>query len=313
VEDATHLLRPLAAQQPSPAAAHLLLCRVAYAQEIIDDAVKECEAAASISPSSSEVQLWLGRAYGREASSANPLLAFSLARKVRDAFERSVRLDPANLAAGNDLGEFYVTAPLIVGGGPGKARRLSASLRSLGSPAATAASHRVLALLAEKEKDQATAEAEFQQAASVNAPIAPNSAGPNPPSPAAASQASAAWIDLAAFYARHGQPDRAASAVRTGVSLDRARGANLVDAAGVLTDAGRDPDLAIHLLREYLSSTSRSDAAPAFKVRLQLGNLLSRSGDLASARQQYALALALAPTFPPARRAVETHPPRASR
>ena len=48
----------------------------------------------------------------------------------------------------------------------------------------------------------------------------------------------------------------------------------LVDAASILTTAHRSPELAERLLRDYLSSPSKSDGAPAFKVHVQLGDLL---------------------------------------
>ena len=282
VDEAAQQLQSLLQQQPSDASAHLLLCRVYYAQEMIDPALSACESAADEAPQRSDIQLWLGRTYGMKASAANPLSAFSIARKVHDAFERSVRLDPANVAAMSDLGEFYVAAPAIVGGGAAKARSLAARLAALHRPDAEAQSHRVLAMLAEKENDTATAEAEFRKATQGNSP--------------------AAWIDLGAFYARRHEPDQAVAAVKTGIALDKDRDASLVDAASVLVDADRDPDLAIRWLRDYLASKAKSDGAPAFRVHLKLGDLLTRQGDLVSARREYAAAVALAPDYAPARK-----------
>src|SRR5581483_9248755 len=45
-------------------------------------------------PGNSEYIDWLGRAYGRRAEIANPLTAVTFANKARQAFERSVQLDP---------------------------------------------------------------------------------------------------------------------------------------------------------------------------------------------------------------------------
>ena len=78
-----------------------------------------------------------------------PLAGFGLARKVRSSFELAVQLDPANLAALSDLGEYYVAAPSIVGGGDDKARALAARMM----PQSPAAAHRLLARLAESNKD----------------------------------------------------------------------------------------------------------------------------------------------------------------
>ncbi|MBI3210797.1 MAG: tetratricopeptide repeat protein, partial [Candidatus Solibacter usitatus] len=65
------------------------------------------EKALAKSPNSM-LHLWLGRAYGRRAESSSPLTAPIHASKARDHFEKSVRLDPANLAAQNDLFDYYL-------------------------------------------------------------------------------------------------------------------------------------------------------------------------------------------------------------
>jgi Flp pilus assembly protein TadD len=58
-------------------------------------------------------------------------------------------------------------------------------------------------------------------------------------------------------------------------------------------------------LREYLASPSKTDDAPAFKVHLQLGDILKKRGDTAGAQREYAAALALASNFAPAHKAVQ--------
>lgn len=282
VDEARASLQTLLASQPSNALAHQLLCRVYYAQEMEDAAIQECEQAASQDPSNSNTQMWLGRAYGMKASHANPLIAFGLARKVRYAFERAVQLDPNNVQAMNDLGEFYVDAPAIVGGGLDKARALAGRMQ----PHFASQSHRLLALIASEDKDPATAESEFKKAVL---------AGRTP----------SAYIDLGQFYQRQNQPDKALDALKAGVDADHRKDASLVDAASILTAMNRSPQTAEDLLREYLSSPARSDDAPAFKVHLQLGELLAQQGDTTSAHHEYAAAVALASNYAPARKSLQ--------
>lgn len=83
-------------------------------------AVEVLEQAVELAPKSSNAQLWLGRAWGRRAES-NKLMGFSWARKTRDALEKAVLLNPRNSDALDDLFEFYLEAPGIVGGGLEKA------------------------------------------------------------------------------------------------------------------------------------------------------------------------------------------------
>jgi tetratricopeptide (TPR) repeat protein len=285
VDEAEKSLRATLAKAPPPPDApyaHQLLCRVFYAQDQIDQAIPECEAAVAGAPNDSESLLWLGRAYGKKASKVNPLAAYALARKVRACFERAVQAQPNNVDAMGDLGEFYVAAPSIVGGGLDKARKLAESLE-VHSPAQA---HRLLAYIANSEKDTAQAEAEFKTAITF---------GRSPD----------AYVDLGEFYQHHGQLDQAVAAYQSGIDADRSHGPVLVEAATNLIAANRATDLAERALREYLSSRDQTDSAPVFKVHLQLGKLLSRRGDQAGAHREFAEAYALAPNFGPARDAVK--------
>jgi tetratricopeptide (TPR) repeat protein len=282
VDEAAASLYQLLAAQPGDATAHQLLCRADYAQEMADNAIRECELAVADDPSSSENQMWLGRAYGFKASHANPISALNLAIKVRVAFERAVQLDPENINAMSDLGEFYVAAPGLIGGGLDKAQALAARMQ----PQFPARAHRLLALIAEKKKDNVLAETEFANAVA---------AGKTPD----------AYIDLGHFYQRHNQPGKMLEALKSAVNADHRKGPALVDAASILTDAHRSPDLAENLLRTYLASPAKTDDAPAFKAHLQLGRLLATQGDSAGAQREYASALALASNYAPAKKAMQ--------
>ncbi|GGA56944.1 hypothetical protein GCM10011507_05340 [Edaphobacter acidisoli] len=282
VDQASTLLHQAISEQPGDAGAHALLCRVYYAQDMADSAVSECEKAANNAPNDSDTQMWLGRAYGLKASHANPVVAFSYARKVASSFQRAIQIDPDNVHAMNDLGEYYVDAPGIVGGGIDKAQNLASQMRTR----FPAQSHRLLALIAEKKGDLTTAESEFKAAAD-------------------AAKTPEAYVDLGHFYQRHHEPDKAVAPLQAAIDADRHRDAALVDAASILTAAHRSPDLAESVLREYLASSAKSDAAPAFKVHMQLGNLLASRGDTEGAHREYAAALALASHYAPARKALQ--------
>ena len=282
VDEAEKSLRATLRLNPNTPHAHQLLCRVFYAQDQADPAIPECEAAVAQDPNDSDNQLWLGRAYGLKAAHANPLSAFALARKVRASFERASQATPVNLEAAISLGQFYVAAPAIVGGGLDKARRLAATLQTQ----APAQAYHLLALVAESVKDPQTAEVEYKSAI-------------------AEFTSADAYMDLALFYQTHNRPDQALAAIRSGIAADRSHGPALVDAASILLEAHRAPDLAERALRDYLASPNQSDTAPTFKVHLQLGKLLAQHGDLAGARNEYAAALSLAPNFPPARDAMK--------
>jgi tetratricopeptide (TPR) repeat protein len=282
MDEAEAVLQQTLTAQPNDAVAHQLLCRVFYAQEMAEEAIKECEQAVADAPGDSNNHLWLGRAYGYKASHASPLIALTLAKKVHSSFERAVELDGNNINAMDDLGEYYVAAPTIVGGGLDKAETLAAKMM----PRFPSRSHRLLARIAEKRKDMATAEGEFKNAVAT---------GKTPE----------AYIDLGHFYRRQQQSDRILPTLQAGIDADRRKDAALVDAASILSAAHLSQPLSESLLRQYLASPARSDDAPAFKVHLQLGALLAQRGDLAGAHREYAAALGLASNYAPARKAMQ--------
>jgi tetratricopeptide (TPR) repeat protein len=118
------------------------------------------EKAAVLDPGDSMIRTWLGRAWGRRAETAFAFSAMTDAAKSREAFEKAVQLDPANAEAMNDLFDFYVEAPAIVGGGHDKARKLLPSLAKCDPDAVYFAEAR----LAEDQKQFDLAEAHLRQA-----------------------------------------------------------------------------------------------------------------------------------------------------
>jgi tetratricopeptide (TPR) repeat protein len=282
IDEAVARAQRLAAADPKDGRAYLLLCRSFYAEGHADEAIDACTKATQVMPNSSEVQNWLGRSYGMKAEHAGPIAGLSLALKVKAAFESAVALDPRNGDAMNDLGEFYIDAPSIIGGGLDKSTALANQVQAqLPQPA-----HRILAMTAEKRKDYGTAEREFREAVEVaNLPDA--------------------WDDLGAFYRRRGEYDKAVDVLKQGLAADRAKDASLVDAASLLNRMHREPELAEKALRDYLQSEVKSDAAPAIKVHVMLGQLLASEGDKSGAKIEFETALQMASGYAPAKQALQ--------
>jgi tetratricopeptide (TPR) repeat protein len=267
---------------PNDAASHNLLCRAYFSVNNWDRAIAACEKAIALDPNNSEYHLWLGRSYGEKADTVNFLSAAGLAKKVRSEFEKSVALDPKNWAARTDLAEFYLEAPGIVGGGQDKARAQADALDALNP----AKAHWVRARLAEKNKDNATAEKEYRAA------IEASQGGAN------------AWLNLAGFYRKTGRLDDMQDALRHAAAAPMDQPEVLVDAASTLLRANRDLPFATQLLRRYLASNT-VEQAPPFKVHYMLGNILEKQGDRQGAAQEYQIALAMAKDFGRAREALD--------
>lgn len=258
------------------------LCRAYYALGELDHALGPCEKAVALDPSNARYHLWLGRVYGEKADKASFLSAAGFAKKLRIEFERAVQLDPNDTQARTDLAEFYLEAPGIMGGGKDKATEQA---RLIGK-ARPAREHWIYARIAEKDKDLATAEAEYRKAIASTADNAE------------------AWSDLAIFFRKHNRLPEMEEAVRHATSSPSTPPGVLFDAAENLSRAGQSQYLAVSLLRRYLASATVEDA-PAFKAHYLLGSLLEKQGKKTEAAAEFRAALALAREFQPAQQALQ--------
>ena len=263
---------------PKTAESHALLCSLYGSIEKRDAAITECEAASAAAPSSSDYALGLARAYGDKADHSGALTGMRMVGKVRGNFERAVQLDPNSVDALSDLGEFYVEAPGIAGGGIDKARPLVTRLQ----PLSPARAHRLAAMIAVKAKDDKTAEAEF------NAELA-------------VAHSPEAYVDLANFYRNHKGPERAAEQAKLAISRDTHHGPDSLDAAALLLDLKLETKAAQGALRAYLA-TPQSGVASYARAHVLLATSLRAGGDTAGAQKEFAAALALAHDYEAARK-----------
>jgi tetratricopeptide (TPR) repeat protein len=282
-DDALTTLHSRINASPDDAESHNLLCRVYFSMGDWDRGIAACEKAVALDPGNSRYHMWLGRIYGEKADSANFLSAASLAGKVRNEFEAAVRLDPNNVEARSDLGEFYLEAPGIVGGGRDKAEAQAQALAALDAPKADYLKGRI----AEKKKDLAAAEGEYRAAI-------------------AASHGSAlTWFNLALFFRHQQRWNDMEDAIHHAVSAQVDRPEIIMESGEVLLRSGRNFPAAARYLRRYLALSSKVEEAPAFKAHYLLGSVLEKQGDKQGAAQEYRAALSLARNFSRAQEALE--------
>lgn len=195
---------------------------------------------------------WLGRSWGRRAETSSLFTAPGYASKARQAFEKAVELDGSNTEAVNDLFEYYLEAPGILGGGLDKAAALAQKIRAL-DPVEY---HYAMAQIAERRKDARKAEQHFRTAMQ----MAPTQVG--------------RAIDLAKFLARHGryQESEAAFAQAEKIAPDSPR--LLFERANAYVKAGKNLDAARELLQKYL----RSPLSPGDPPREEALKLLKEAG-----------------------------------
>jgi len=117
--------------EKSNADAAYYLGRVYYNYDLYDKAINYIEKAIELNDSVSDYHLYLGRSFGIKAMKANILKKASLAKKVKREFLRAVELDSTSVWAHNDLIQYYVMAPGIMGGSIERAIEHAHVLRNL--------------------------------------------------------------------------------------------------------------------------------------------------------------------------------------
>jgi tetratricopeptide (TPR) repeat protein len=279
-DKALALLNPLT-QPGGPARAYNLRCRVEYTLKQWNRAANDCEQAVKLDEQDSDFHLWLGRALGEKARRASFLSAYSLAKRVRSEFEEAAQLNPRNAEALVALGEFYYSAPGVVGGGINKSEMVAAELDRIDPVRALELRGRI----AEQRKDYGTAERDLKQAI------------------AAAAHPALEWMALASFYRARQRWTEMESAVRSGESAaarDKQAGVALYNGASLLLVTGRDPARAARMLENYLAGSAKTEEAPAFAAHTWLAQLKQQLGNTAAAGRERASALALAHEYKPA-------------
>ena len=279
---AISILSSLPPPEANTGDAHGIRCRVLFTLEQYDLAQPECEKAVALDWQNSMNHLWLGRVLGERADTASFVTAYNLAKRARAEFEQAVQLDPKNAEALADLGEFYSSAPGVVGGGMGKAQGVAAQLDKVDA----ARAHELRAAIAQENHDYVTAEREFRQAI------------------AASAHPAFQWMRLASFFRKNKRYSEMQSALQSGkAAADRDRqhsAVALFNGASVLMRANQNAPFAIKLLQEYVASSDQTEEAPAFVAHTWLARLYKQGGDAAGAARERTAALGLASTYRPA-------------
>ena len=246
-EEAARVLRTIRVESAEVSA---LMGKTYYQLGNYTKATDALEKAVSLDPKNSEYYNWLGRVYGRRAETSSPFTAWSYAGKCRKNFEQAVELNPRNLEAIDDLFEFLVNAPGLVGGGVDKAAALAESARAVD----LGKYYSLMARLAEKKKDPPSQLQHLQMALKV----APWSVG--------------RIIDMARFLAKEKKYNESDEL------FDRAKKAEpenpeiKFQRAKIYIETGRNTEEAKKLLKEYL----KSSLTPDNSSRSEAENLLKK-------------------------------------
>lgn len=203
------------------------------------------EKAVAADPGNSDYVLWLGRAYGRRAETSNPFSAMGHASKARQYFERAVQLNPHNIEALNDLLEYYMEAPGIMGGGLDKAQATVDRIARVDP----SEGHWAQSTLDERRKEFGNAEQQLRRALE----LAPQQVG--------------RLTDLARFLYRQGRYQEADQTFARAEQIAPNSAKLMYVRAESYIKSGRNLKLAKDLLQRYLSATVGPEDPPKADAR----------------------------------------------
>lgn len=211
-----------------------------YGQAEYKKATEALERAVALDPGSSDIHLWLGRAYGRRAETSNPISAPGHASRARQYFEKAAELNPNNLDAQSDLFEYYLEAPGFLGGGLDKAAATAARMAQINP----SEGYWALAKIDEKRKQFGSAEEHLRRAIEV----APHQVG--------------RLIDLARLLTKQGRYSEADQNLAKAVQIAPDSPKVIFARADLYIKSKRNLDLARDLLKRYLSLSLTPEDPP---------------------------------------------------
>lgn len=232
------------------AAVYELIGQNYYGKAEYKKATEALEKALALDPGSSDINLWLGRAFGRRAETSNPLSAPGHAGRARQYFEKAAQLNPNNLDAQSDLFEYYLEAPGFLGGGLDKAAATAAQLARINP----AEGYSAQAKLDEKRKQYGSAEEHLKRAIEA----APRQVG--------------RLLDLARLLTKQGRYSEADQNLAKAVQIEPDSPRVIFGRAEIYIKGKRNLTVARDLLKRYLSL----DLTPEDPTRSQAEKLLEQ-------------------------------------
>jgi tetratricopeptide (TPR) repeat protein len=146
---------------PSNSEAHCRLCQMEIVQgKNLERAENYCLKAVYLTSNNADYYYWLGAVYGLQALNGELIDALAVASRLRDAFQRALKINPKHSNARFAMAQYYLQAPQYAGGSLKEAKKLAQECMSFDEVTA----RRILASVYRAEKKPAAAEDEYRRA-----------------------------------------------------------------------------------------------------------------------------------------------------
>jgi tetratricopeptide (TPR) repeat protein len=277
--DAQAALLPLG---QTDAAAAFYLGRIEMEYSDSDKAADWFERAVALNPKSAVYYDWLARAYGTQAEHMSKFRLPFLARKLKNALDTGLALDPDNLEIRDDLIVYFTRAPGFLGGSKEKALEMVAEIKKRNSYRGSLAA----ANLCAATKDTACAESQLQGMATAY----PDSVN--------------VYASLAVFYTNQKQFDKAFAVLDERLRTKPNEPITLYQVGRTASLSGENLDHGEQALKAYLAGPIPERGPDPAHAHYRLGTIYEKKGAKDLAREEYRVALQLNPRHQEARNAL---------
>ena len=247
-----------------------------------DKAADWFERAVALNPKSAVYYDWLARAYGTQAEHTSKFRLPFLARKLKNALDTGLGLDPDNLDIRDDLIIYYTRAPGFLGGSKEKALETVVEIKKRNAYRGSLAAANLCAAI----KDIACAESQLQGMATTY----PDSAS--------------VYAALAAFYTNQKQADKAFAVLDERLRAKPNEPITLYQVGRTASLSGENLDHGEQALKAYLAGPIPERGPEPAHAHYRLGTIYEKKGAKDLAREEYRTALQLNPRHQEARKAL---------
>jgi tetratricopeptide (TPR) repeat protein len=247
-----------------------------------DKAADWFERAVNLNPKNAAYYDWLARAFATQAEHTSRFRMPFLARKLKNALDIGLGLDPDNLDIRDDLIVYYARAPGILGGSKEKALEMVVEIKKRNAYRGSAAA----ANLCAATKDAVCAERELQAMATTY----PDSAN--------------VYASLAAFYTNQKQFDKAFGVLDERLRAKPNEPITLYQVGRTASLSGQNLERGEQALKAYLAGPTPERGPEPAHVHYRLGTIYEKEGSKDLAREEYRTALQLNPRHQEAQKAL---------
>jgi tetratricopeptide (TPR) repeat protein len=269
-------------QGQTDATAAFYLGRIEMDNNDSDKAADWFERAVNLNPKNAAYYDWLARAYGTQAEHTSTFKMPFLARKLKNALDTGLGLDPDNLDIRDDLIIYYTRAPGFLGGSKEKALEMVAEIQKRNAYRGSAAA----ANLCAATKDSVCVERELRGMA-VSYPDSVN-----------------VYASLAVFYTNQKQFDKAFAVLDERLRAKPNEPLTLYQVGRTASLSGQNLDHGEQALKAYLAGPIPERGPEPAHVHYRLGTIYEKKGSKDLAREEYRTALQLNPRHQDAQKAL---------